>query len=191
LSVEKLPQAIMLVLTMFFGKLDPEVIDVLTRSASAYRNAIDKSSSFVTNKLKVELVKRTVQTCSLLFDDSEKFGRAATIVMLICCMEDKTTQSRVAGLLPAITKKGEDAATDLYDFLDGNFGAQVKLITAGTTDGFAAACISMSTLLAKIDSIPFPISTVPSIVAENGVEFRLDVPFRQHRTRTCMMHAWE
>jgi hypothetical protein len=60
LSVEKMPQAIMLVLTMFFGKLDPEVIDVRTRSASAYRNAIDKSSYFVTNKLKVELVKRTV-----------------------------------------------------------------------------------------------------------------------------------
>jgi hypothetical protein len=129
----------------------------------------------------------------VLIDDSEKFGHAATVVMFICLMKDKSIQSRIASLLTAATKKAEGAFRELYTFLLDTFGwEQLLLITSGTTDGFGAACVTMGLLLKAIDALcSMHPHVVKTIVADNGVEFFLSEAVRQERARKCFMHAWD
>jgi hypothetical protein len=180
-------------MTMYFGKMDDTTVDYLFRCSTAYRNLIEKSSRYVSNRLTMEFVDRSINTCSVLIDDSEKFGHAATVVMFICLMKDKSIQSRIASLLTAATKKAEGAFRELYTFLLDTFGwEQLLLITSGTTDGFGAACVTMGLLLKAIDALcSMHPHVVKTIVADNGVEFFLSEAVRQERARKCFMHAWD
>lgn len=195
LSAEKLPQALVYVMGMYLGKLDPAIVAKLVKANDTWALSRERFAR-VAECLSKNTYMQPNTVAHLQMDDSNKGDTDLTCLPTTVRMGpvgQEVVRPRALLQLEALTKKST-ASTRVAESIVEQLGAEgAARILGGTTDAFGAATAAMKAVLHEFDrlaaehpnGLQIPSDRVP------GVFYDLSAPIRELRSFLCHMHNSE
>jgi hypothetical protein len=157
-----------------------------------------KHAQRISEETLTSCIEGSIQTMCLMIDDATHNGVTRTIISVLQKLLSGLRNLKTLGVVPTVSKVATEAAKQVMDAVRTVLGDYQRVITSGVTDGFTAARNTMMEVLKSIDedavkALP-GLCDLPKYIScteTAGLQFRLDVPIRQLRLRTCMMHGYE
>ena len=134
-SEEKLPMALTIMLSLYFGPQDAEVMNWLVPSVDTINGALDLNSTLTKESLKNEIDSDNVIGINILPDESEK--KKSHMMLKLISVQEKSGRVYLTALNTDITatKKADAGAQHLFEsLLEQLGGGTICKVLGGTSD---------------------------------------------------------